>query len=37
MLFGAPLVVNVSAFVRLIWRVCPVGTIITTGDQPDAA
>jgi hypothetical protein len=36
MLFGAPLVGNVRLFVRLICRLCPVGTVITTGDQPAA-
>src|SRR4051794_26013322 len=33
MLFVPALVVNVSRFVRLIWRTCPDGTVITTGDQ----
>jgi hypothetical protein len=27
---------NERLFVRLICRVCPVGTVITTGDQPAA-
>jgi hypothetical protein len=33
MFVGAPEVANVKLFVRLIVRLCPVGTVITTGDQ----
>jgi len=28
---------NVRRFVKLIVRLCPVGTVITTGDQPASA
>jgi hypothetical protein len=34
---GTLLPPKVRLFVRLITRVCPVGTVITTGDQPVAA
>src|SRR5258706_15988890 len=33
---GTLLAPKVRLFVRLITRVCPVGTVITTGDQPSA-
>src|SRR5882762_2728854 len=32
----APVGVNVRLFVRLMVRICPAGTVITTGDQVDA-
>src|ERR1035438_2135561 len=34
---GTLLFPNCSLFVRLMVRLCPVGTVITTGDQPDPA
>jgi hypothetical protein len=34
LLTGPPTGVNDRLLVRLIWRDCPVGTVITTGDHP---
>jgi hypothetical protein len=33
----APVGVNERLFVRFMVRICPVGTVITTGDQPYTA